>query len=99
MRVVFTPEAEEQLVDLYRFIAKASSAAIALSYTDAVVGYCESLTTFPNRGIRRDDLRPGLRMTHYRGHTSIAFTVQPDLVEIIGVFHAGRNYERLLPEW
>lgn len=49
-RVVFTPEAEEQFLDLYRYIAEAASPDIAARYTDAIVSYCESLRTFPHRG-------------------------------------------------
>ena len=61
--VVFTPEAEAQLVELYGYIAAASSPEIAGRFTDGIVTYCESLSTFPNRGNRREDIRPGLRVT------------------------------------
>jgi toxin ParE1/3/4 len=44
--VVFTPEAEEQLAELYRYIEENATAAVALSYTSAVVEYCEGLATF-----------------------------------------------------
>lgn len=57
-RVVFTPEAEEQLAKLLRDIAQASSAEVALRYTSAIVDYCEGLATLPHRGISRDDIRP-----------------------------------------
>jgi toxin ParE1/3/4 len=66
-RVVFSPEAEEQLVALYGYIATAASPDIASRYTEAIVSYCESLRTFPHRGTMRDDVRPGLRITHYKG--------------------------------
>ncbi|MDP2883223.1 MAG: type II toxin-antitoxin system RelE/ParE family toxin [Azonexus sp.] len=49
-RVVFSPEAVEQLAALYGYIAAAASPDIAARYTDAIVGYCESLNTFPCRG-------------------------------------------------
>lgn len=32
----------------------------------AMVAYCESLQDFPHRGTRRDDVRPGLRVTNYK---------------------------------
>ncbi|WCE95074.1 type II toxin-antitoxin system RelE/ParE family toxin [Acidithiobacillus ferriphilus] len=60
-RVVFSPEAQEQLAELYRYIAEAASPDIAAQYTEAIVSYCDSLRTFPLRGTRRDDVRPGLR--------------------------------------
>lgn len=63
-RVVFSPEAQEQLAELYRYIADAASSDIAARYTEAIVSYCENLRTFPHRGTMRDDIRPGLRITH-----------------------------------
>jgi altronate dehydratase len=36
--VVFTPEAEEQLAELYRYIEENATAAVALSYTSSVYG-------------------------------------------------------------
>jgi toxin ParE1/3/4 len=57
--VVFTPEAEAQLTELYDYIAVAASPDIAARYTDSIVTYCESLRTFTPRGISRDDIRPG----------------------------------------
>lgn len=65
-RVVFAPEAEEQLAALYRYIASASHADIADRFTEDIVQFCESLSTFPRRGNKRDDVRPGLGVTHYR---------------------------------
>ena len=43
--VVFTPEAEEQLAELYQYIAENATAEVALGYTSAVVEYCEGLAT------------------------------------------------------
>ncbi|MCP3177783.1 MAG: type II toxin-antitoxin system RelE/ParE family toxin [Desulfuromonadales bacterium] len=97
-RVIFTPEAVDQLAALYHYIAEAASPEIAAQYTEAIVSYCESLHTFPHRGIMRDDVRPGLRITNYKKRTVIAFHVDTDLVSIIGVFYGGQDYETILPE-
>ena len=74
-RVVFSPEVEEQLVALYGHIAAAASPDIAGRYTEAIVSYCESLSSFPHRGTMRDDVRPGLRITNYKKRAVIAFDV------------------------
>jgi len=95
-RVVFAPEAQEQLAALYRYIAAAASPEIAERYTSAIVTYCESLQTFPRRGTRRDDIRPGLRTTNYKKRAVIAFDVDANTVSIIGIFYGGRDYEALL---
>ena len=94
--VVFTPEAEEQLAELYRHIADNASPEIAERYTGAVITFCEGMRSVPHRGTRRDDIRPGLRITSYRRGTVIAFAVDADQVSIIGVFYGGRDYETAL---
>ncbi len=91
-RVVFTPDSMDQLSTLFSVIARASSSEIAGRYVDAVVARCEGLRHFPLRGARRDDIRPGLRLTHYRGRTVILFNVSGDEVAILGVFHGGQDY-------
>ena len=98
--VVFSPRAREQLIALDEYIAGAASPEIAARYTDAVADFCLSLATFPLRGIMRDDLRPGLRITNYRKRTVIAFAVETDVrrVTVLGIFHGGQDYEAVLQE-
>jgi plasmid stabilization system protein ParE len=95
-RVVFSPEAVEQLAELYRYIAEAASPDVAAQYTEAIVSYCESLDTFPLRGSQRDDVRLGLRITNYKKRAVIAFDVDTEVVSIIGVFYGGQDYETVL---
>lgn len=97
-RVVFSPEAQEQLVDIFRYIAEAASPEIGIRYTDAIVGYCESLRTFPLRGNKRDDVRLGLRVTNYKKRAVIAFDVSGEVVSIIGIFYGGQDYETILQQ-
>ncbi len=92
-RVIFSPEADAQLVGIYRHIAGQASPAIAERFTTAIVDYCEAFDTFPHRGAKRDDLRPGLRIIGFRRRVTIAFTVEQDNVTIIGVFYGGQDYE------
>ena len=40
---IFTPEAQEQLVSLYQYIANVTSPNIASNYVNAIAEYCESL--------------------------------------------------------
>ena len=95
-RVVFSPQALEQLTELYRYIAEAASPDVAARYTESIVSYCESLRTFPLRGTSRDDVRPGLRITHDKKRTVIAFAVETESVSIIGIFYGGQDYEAVL---
>jgi plasmid stabilization system protein ParE len=96
--VVFAPLAEEQLAELYRYIAEQASPETAARYTEAIVACCERLSNFPHRGAARDDIRPGLRITNYKGRTVIAFGVDDasNCVSILGVYYGGQDYEYAL---
>ena len=65
---------------------------------DAIVSFCLSLQTFPERGVPRDDLLPGLRVTHYRQRVVIAYLLDPEVVSIVGVFYGGQAWEPSLSD-
>ncbi len=96
--VRFSPEALRQLDELEAHIAEVASGAVSARYIDSIVDYCENLRTFPQRGTRRDDIRPGLRTLGYRRRLTIAFEVAENTVDIIGVFYGGQDYEAALRE-
>ncbi|OBG86629.1 plasmid stabilization protein [Mycobacterium sp. E802] len=98
LTVVFTPEAEDQLVELYRYIATAGSADVAARYSQDIVAFCEELAAFPHRGRARDDVRPGLRTIGFRRRVVIAFAVLGEKLIVIGVFYGGRDYEAIMSE-
>ena len=60
--------------------------------------FCEGLEPFPQRGVARDDIRPGLRLAHFERRVVVAFTVTPDLVRIGRIFCGGRDYAGLLDD-
>lgn len=90
------PEAVQQLEQFEEYIARQGSPHVGSAYVDAIVTFCENLQTFPNRGTQRDDIRPGLRITNYRGSTVIAFAVIGEVAYVIGVFYGGQDYETVL---
>ncbi len=96
--VVFAPEAEEQLAALYDYVAEHATPTTAARYTDNIVLYCEGLRQFAHRGAARDDIRPGLRITNYKGSAVIAFHVDEtnSRVSVLGVFYGGQDHEAAL---
>lgn len=86
------------MTDLLAHIALAAAPEIAVRYVDAVVAQCDSLATFPERGARRDDLWPGLRVVGFRRRVSIAFVVENDTVTIHGIFYGGQNLDSAFEE-
>jgi len=95
-RVQFAPEALAQLRALEQRIADAGAPLAAERYVDSIVDFCMKLQTFAARGVARDDLLPGLRITHFRKRTIIAYLLDREVVSIVGVFYGGQDYETAL---
>lgn len=89
--VIFAPEALGDLTQIYDVIAPDGGAARAQNYTDRIIAHCLGLVTFPERGRRRDDLRPGLRITTWRRRITIAFHITPTTVAIDRILYGGRD--------
>ena len=56
------------------------------------------LATLPRRGTRRDDIVPGLRTIGFERRVTIAFRVLANVVEIVTIAYAGRDFESELRE-
>ena len=96
--VVFSPEALNDLLNLYDVIADDGGESRALRYTDAIVATCTRLDLFPERGTRRDDLRPGLRTTTFRRRVTIAYHISVKTVVIDRVLYGGRDLKPLFDD-
>ncbi len=48
------------------------------------------------RGTRRDDIRPGMRVVGFKRRVTIAFHVEADTVVIERILYGGRNVEHIL---
>ena len=96
--VVFSPEAEAQIVALYEYITAHASPAITEKYTNAFVERCEQLGEMPLISLARDDIRRGLRTTFFRKRVVIACSVSAKTVTILAIFYGGQDYGTLLRE-
>lgn len=96
MRVIFTPLAERHINGLHDYITTHASEARADGYVGRIVDFCSGFTTFPLRGIQRDDLLPGLRVTGFERRVTIAFVVTSDAVLVEGIFYGGQDFEAAL---
>jgi toxin ParE1/3/4 len=56
--------------------------------------WLETLEYAAERGQLRDDIRPNIRILSFEGRLTIAFAVKADLVSVLRVFSAGRDWER-----
>jgi toxin ParE1/3/4 len=96
--VVFAPEALGDLRELYDFIAQDAGTGRAQSYTDRIIAHCLELVTFLERGTRRDDLRPGMRITTWRRRVTIAFHITGTTVAIDRILYGGRDLTAIFDE-
>lgn len=93
--LVFLPEARDDLDSLYAWIADQSGERVADHFIGRLRSFCFNLTLAPERGRRRDELLPGLRLLGYRRRATIAFTIQGDAVVILRIAYRGRNVDAL----
>ena len=97
-RVLILPSAERDLHRLYSYIRNHSGPEVAIGFVRRIRAYCEGFETFPERGQRRDDLRPGLRLVGFERRVVIAFTITAEAVEVGRVIYGGRDVDALLGE-
>jgi toxin ParE1/3/4 len=90
-KVVFAPEARDDLFKLYDFIAGRTGPMTAFRYVERIEACCKGLADFPERGTRRDSLRPGLRTLGFERRVLIAFHVRTETVTIDRILYAGRD--------
>ena len=85
------------MIDLYDYIAQRDGAERAIGYIDGIEDCCRNLSEFPERGIRRDDLRRGLRILGFERRAVIAFLATADTVTILLILYGGRDLETVFP--
>jgi len=90
-RIEFSPVARDDLRALYLYISKHASPERAMAYIDRIEGFCRTFVDFPERGLRRDDLFPGLRVVGFERRISVAFGVTQDAVIFYRFLYGGRD--------
>lgn len=97
-RVIYGRRAIEDLLDIGAWIAAGASTAVAERYLDRLRSYCERFDVFPERGTRRDDLRPGVRTIGFERRVTIVFAVFDEEVVILRLFYGGQDIEAAFVE-
>ena len=97
-RIAFHADAEAEIDKLYELLLAEAGPAIAGNYVGGIYDLIEGLRTFPERGSLREGKLTGLRIVGYRRRVSIAFSVQKDVIYVLGVFYGGRDVQSLLEE-
>jgi toxin ParE1/3/4 len=90
-RVVFSPEARDDLRELALYIAANSGRARARGYVARIRDCCIGLSAFPARGAPRDEIRPGLRIIGFERRAAILFHFDDRTVTIDRILYGGRS--------
>ena len=104
-QVLFSPEARADLDSLFDWIAEAASPVTAMKYIARLEAYLAGFDIAAERGTRRDDIRPGLRIVGFERRITIAFTVNEAEAVILRLLYGGQNWSEVLakpwrgPRW
>ena len=90
LRLVWSPQAEADLIDIWRWGAKRFSADRADAHLRDIERAARLLTESPFVGRSRDDLRVGLRSMVVQP-TVVFYRVRADSVDIVRVIDGRRN--------
>jgi plasmid stabilization system protein ParE len=94
--VRFAPEAIADLERMAARIADAAGIEVALAYVTRIEAFCRGLDLASERGTRRDDIRPGLRILGFERRVTIALVVEERRVVVLRVLAAGMDWEASL---
>ena len=90
--VTFTPQSRNDLLSISDWIAERAGIEVALGYTARLEAYCNGFEFASERGQRRDDLRPGLRVVGFERRVAIVFSVSDSEVTILRLYYGGQNW-------
>lgn len=91
--VTFTPQAYNDLLNIGDWIAERAGTDVAQSYIERLEAYCLGFEFAGERGQRRDDLRPGIRVVGFDRRVAIVFTLSETEVTILRLYYGGQNWE------
>ena len=98
-RLSYRSNARDDLDSLYDWIVdNQGSTIIADRYLARLDQFIQNLIIFPQRGTRRDDLSPGLRIIGFERRVALVFKIVDDTIQIVRVFYGGRDLAALLNE-
>ena len=92
-RVIYSPEAEAELVEIAEYIARRSE-HYAEAYVVRLRKKAADVSRRPRACRRRDDLAPGLRSAILGNHL-IIFRIVAEGIEVARVVHSARNLKSL----
>jgi toxin ParE1/3/4 len=95
--LVWSPESEQDLLDIWAYSARRWSLEVADRRLEAINASCERLRQSPFSGRARDELRRGLRSVVIRPHV-VFYRVAERNVDIVRVLDGRRDLDAIFAE-
>ncbi|TWT09507.1 type II toxin-antitoxin system RelE/ParE family toxin [Reyranella sp. CPCC 100927] len=95
--LIYRPLAEEDLQDIYLYIA-ADNPQRAFDFVSDIRSRCVLLCDTPALGPSRPRLGAGLRIYPIRRRVVVIYRVLETAIEVVRVFYGGRDIETLLAD-
>ena len=91
-------QARADLLAVYDHIAAEGSQTVALAYVQRLEAWLAGFDIGAERGTRRDDVRPGLRIIGFERRVTVAFAVGDAQVVILRLFYGGQDWAAAMAE-
>lgn len=97
LAIVWSPEAETDLIGIWLYGAQVHSPADADRHLRAIDAACRRLVNWPQSGRARPEIARGLRSVPVAPHV-VFYRVTSSAVEIVRVLHARRDVDAIFSE-
>lgn len=92
--VAFSAEATRDMIDLGIYLSGVAGQAVAEGYIARLQAYCLGFGVAPMRGMRRDDVRKGLRIIGFERRVTLLFSVSQRQVLFLRILYGGQDWQR-----
>lgn len=93
-QVYFSTAAMQDVREIHKFIA-ANNVDAAVQLLNEIETACQKLVRFPQSGLTRDDLMPGLRLIVVRKSYVVFYRSSNEDIEVVRIIHGARDYSKL----
>jgi toxin ParE1/3/4 len=94
LAVLWSPEAEEDMLEIWSYVAHEASPAFADRQLREIYERCATLESWPNAGRPRDELRTGIRSFPMASYV-IFYEIAEKNIWIVRVLHGNRDIETI----
>jgi toxin ParE1/3/4 len=94
MALRFLATANADMKSIYDWIAETTNQpSVAEAFVLRIFDRCEQLIDFPEIGVARDDLSPGIRLLPFERRATVFYRIVGTEVQVTNVFYRGRDYD------